>query len=170
MGPSLYETDFYTWTARQAEALRAGAFEQADVANIIEEIETLGRSEESALESHYDVLCTHLLKAIYQTEKTSFSWKQSVVESRIQIAKVLRRNPGLKSKRDSLFSEAYQDARKHAELETGLPVSRFPEIPPFDREKAESEHYLPARLAWSRDQLGTRIKDGVAKAKGRSIT
>jgi hypothetical protein len=167
MDPNLYETDFYSWTTKQAEVLRARAFGDADIANIVEEIETLGRSEESALESQYDVLCTHLLKALYQTDKTSFSWKQSVVESRLRIAKVLRRNPGLKSKRDALFSDAYQDARKHAELQTGLPISTFPEAPPFDRDRAESEAYLPGRLAWTREQLGARATHREGKVAER---
>ncbi len=142
MDPNLYETNFYSSTTRQAEVLS---------------------SEGSALESQYNVLCTDLLKALYQTDKTSFSWKQSVVESRLQIAKVLRRNPGLRSKRDALFSDAYQDARKHAELQTGLPISTFPEAPRFDRERAESEGCLPDRLAWTRERLDARVEDRQGK-------
>ncbi len=51
MTRGLYESDFYSWTQRQADMLRSGKLETADLANIIEEIETLGRSEESSLES-----------------------------------------------------------------------------------------------------------------------
>ncbi len=49
MTEDLYETDFYTWTQRLAEHLREGRFDLADVENLVEEIETLGRSEASAL-------------------------------------------------------------------------------------------------------------------------
>ena len=38
---SLYDTDFYSWTREQAALLRAGRFQAIDVANIVEEIETL---------------------------------------------------------------------------------------------------------------------------------
>ncbi len=41
----LYETDFFAWTQEQSALLKAGRFSQADIANIIEEIETLGRSD-----------------------------------------------------------------------------------------------------------------------------
>ena len=42
---SLYEQDFYQWTQEQADLLKAGALSQLDVENLIEEIESMGRSE-----------------------------------------------------------------------------------------------------------------------------
>ena len=41
----LHEADFYSWTRRQAALLKAGLFESLDLSDVIEEIETLGRSE-----------------------------------------------------------------------------------------------------------------------------
>ena len=158
MDQNLYQTDFYGWTAQQAEALRCRAFDKADLANIIEEIETLGRSEESALESFYAVLCTHLLKAIHQPGMTTLGWQKSVLNSRLAIGKVIRRNPGLKPKRDEAFAEAYKDARKVASLETALPLERFPVDAPFSREKAEQEDYLPSRLSWSKEELQRKAR------------
>ena len=38
-----YETDFYAWAMEQAALLRAGRFGAADIANIAEEIESMGR-------------------------------------------------------------------------------------------------------------------------------
>ncbi len=46
---SLYERDYYAWANEQASLLRAGKLTEADVANIIEEIESMGRSERSEL-------------------------------------------------------------------------------------------------------------------------
>jgi Domain of unknown function DUF29 len=40
-----YAQDFYGWTQEQARLLREGRFAELDVANVVEEIETLGRSE-----------------------------------------------------------------------------------------------------------------------------
>ena len=42
---SLYEVDFYAWTQRQGALLREGRFSELDMTNLIEEIESLGRSE-----------------------------------------------------------------------------------------------------------------------------
>ncbi len=53
---SLYEEDFYAWTQVQARLLRQLRLADADLANIIEEIETLGRKEVSELRSRYRIL------------------------------------------------------------------------------------------------------------------
>ena len=41
----LYDEDFFAWTVEQARLLRAGEFSGFDVANIAEEIESVGRSD-----------------------------------------------------------------------------------------------------------------------------
>jgi len=56
-----YEQDFYGWTQEQARLLREGRFAELDVANVVEEIETLGRGERRELVSHLRLLLTHLL-------------------------------------------------------------------------------------------------------------
>ena len=47
----LYEEDFYLWTERQAEQLRARRFAEVDMENLTEEVEALGRSELNAVVS-----------------------------------------------------------------------------------------------------------------------
>jgi hypothetical protein len=42
--------------------VRAGRFDEADIENIAEELETLGRFEARELKSHYRTLLLHLLK------------------------------------------------------------------------------------------------------------
>ena len=51
-----YNTDYYAWTNEQAQLLRTKQFQQIDLENIIEELETMGRSEKRALESRIIVL------------------------------------------------------------------------------------------------------------------
>lgn len=48
-----YQKDFYSWTREQAELLRSGRFDELDIVNLIEEIETLGRSEKRELENPF---------------------------------------------------------------------------------------------------------------------
>ncbi len=156
MTRGLYESDFYSWTQRQADMLRSGKLEKADLANIIEEIETLGRSEESSLESAYMLVSMHLLKAMFQPQMTTPSWGQTILHNRLEIAKILRKNPGLKAKREPLFAAAFADARKEAAEETGIDLGRFPDTPPFTREEAESEVYKPGRLGLSRAELSAQ--------------
>ena len=113
----LYDRDFYTWTMQQAEALRRRDFNAVDWENVIEEIETLGRSEERSLKSQYARAIEHLLKLQYrgarETENMA-GWENSVDGARGEFKKVLRDNPGLKGKRDDVFDRAWLDAREDA--------------------------------------------------------
>ncbi len=43
----LYEQDFYAWTVATAVALKSGNWQKADLANLIEEVEAMGRSEKA---------------------------------------------------------------------------------------------------------------------------
>ena len=67
----LYDEDFFEWTRRNAELLRAGRLEQADIAHIAEEIEDMGKRDLRGLNSRVQVLLIHLLKWQLQPEKRS---------------------------------------------------------------------------------------------------
>jgi hypothetical protein len=45
----LYDTDFYQWTQTQAAALRQKDFAALDLANLAEEIDSLGKSDRRAI-------------------------------------------------------------------------------------------------------------------------
>jgi hypothetical protein len=63
----LYDRDFLAWANEQAALLRAGDFSAADIANIAEEIDSMGRSEKRELERRLTNLPLHLLKWEVQT-------------------------------------------------------------------------------------------------------
>ena len=138
----LHARDFYTWARRQADLMRSGLFEKIDVANLIEEIETLGRSDAAALESAYRLICLHQLERLVQPQRASRrSWTNTIIRERLHAARVLRDNPGLKTKRQALFESAYADARKEAAGETGLSLSVVPEAAPFTLAQIMDEAY-----------------------------
>src|SRR5262252_11144445 len=91
---TLYDQDFYAWTQEQATLLRLGAVHELDLTNLAEEIESLGKSDLRALESHLEVLVLHLLKWQYQPQghQDSHSWYDTIVEQRRQLALLLRDN------------------------------------------------------------------------------
>lgn len=145
----LYDEDFYSWALAQAKALRRAVPlalntpEPIDWGHLAEEIEDLGREQAEKLESAYRALLWHLLKWRYQPGQRSASWRVSIVEQRKRVAKLLRRNPGLKPKRARLFAEAYQDARDLAAAETGLEVALFPEACEWGMGQACDEGFWP---------------------------
>jgi Domain of unknown function DUF29 len=65
---TLYDQDFYAWTQQQVDLLKAGCWNELDIENLIEEIESLGKQERQELENRLGVLLGHLLKWRYQPE------------------------------------------------------------------------------------------------------
>jgi hypothetical protein len=66
MPNSNYDLDFYAWASEQASLLRAGKLSIADIENIAEEIESMGRTEKRELVNLLTVLMLHLLKWKFQ--------------------------------------------------------------------------------------------------------
>lgn len=141
--PTLYETDFYAWTSEQAALLRAGRLAEADIANIVEEIETLGRSEKRELVSRLTVLLMHMLKWRHQARKRGKSWRLTIEDQRLELARHLRDDPSLKSKLAEAINDAYQSARLKAARETGLDKSTFPDACPWTYEEITDDNFWP---------------------------
>jgi Domain of unknown function DUF29 len=76
-----------------------------------------------------------MLKWDQQPEMRSASWVASIDEHRDRIAKVLRKNPGLKSRIEEAVRDSYASALRWASLETGLPKSEFPRECPYSWER-----------------------------------
>jgi hypothetical protein len=127
----LYETDFHAWAAEQADLLRAGKFADADMEHILEELEDMSGGKRGQLTNRLSVLLMHLLKWVYQPERRSRSWHSSVMEQRVRIDVLVKRNPSLKSFRQQALDDAYSSARYAAERETGIPAETFPATCPW---------------------------------------
>lgn len=138
-----YERDFYGWTQEQSALLREHRFTQLDIDNLIEEIESMGRSERRQLLNRLEVLLLHLLKWQYQPELRSRSWELTIVEQRRRLAKLLRTNPSLHAELPDLLPEAYDDATFSAMRETGLPQATFPALCPWAVGEVLGDGWLP---------------------------
>jgi Domain of unknown function DUF29 len=120
-----YDADGYGWAMAQGALIRAGQHSRVDWEHVAEEIETMGRSERSTLESNLTQILVHMLKWDVQTGKRSRSWYVSIAKHRIAALKVLRQNPSLKPMLEVIIEDALADAKKLAALETGLKPERF---------------------------------------------
>ena len=140
---SLYEKDFSLWIENTVNQLKTGQFLEVDLGNLIEEIESMGRSEKQALESNLIIVLLHLLKYKYQPDKRSNSWLSSIYEHRRRLRKSLKSSPSLKPYYTEVFEECYQDARQEAALETGLTLEVFPLVCPFTPETTLDSEFLP---------------------------
>ena len=142
----LYDTDYQLWLNQTVAQLKAQDFSQIDLENLIEEIESLGRSEKHAISSYLMRLCEHLLKIKYwesEREMCLRGWKREVINFRLQIQEELEDSPSLRSFLQNIFAKQYKNGRKlflnASELETKL----IPETPDFTLEQALDEDWLP---------------------------
>jgi hypothetical protein len=136
MSDTLYARDFYAWANQQAALLRAGKFAAADMENIAEEIESMGRAERNELTNRLAVLLAHLLKWELQPERRGRGWLLSIREQRRQVARNIRQNPSLRLQLGEIMADAYGDAVLAAQRETDLPVDRFSANSPWTYEQA----------------------------------
>jgi hypothetical protein len=141
---TLYETDFNLWLEETANLLKQGKLDRLDVENLIEEIEAMGRSEKKSLRSNLEQLLMHLLKWKYQPSKRTGSWERSIIEHRNRILEDLQDSPSFNPYLDGVFDKCYQNARKYAKAETGLPSNAFPESCPFTKADILNADYLPS--------------------------
>ncbi len=139
---SRYDSDFYGWTVEQAEVLHSGRLDRLDIAHVLEEIESMGRSERAQLESRLAVLLAQLLKWEFQPGFRSRSWRLTIKEQRRQVDRLLRRNPSLERVLDESLAEACQDALLMAERETGL-EGVFPQRCPYSFEQIVEPDFIP---------------------------
>lgn len=140
----LYEQDYYLGLETTAKLLREGQLSALDAANLLEEIEDIGRSEKRAVYSNLKILLMPLLKYGYQPEKRSNSWRASIVEHRQRLQKAFQESPSLQPYTE-IFNECYQDARELAAAETGLAIDGFPVETPFTSEEILKSDYFPTQ-------------------------
>jgi Domain of unknown function DUF29 len=139
----LYEQDYHRWLEITAQLIRSGDTNALDWANLLDEIEDMGKSEKRSLYSNLKILLLHLLKYRYQSDKRSTSWKASIVEHRQRIHRSLQESPSLKPYLNEIPAEVYRDAKALAIVETGLDETIWPTELPFSLEDILQEDYFP---------------------------
>ena len=141
--PSDYEDDVHSWAYEQAQLLRLGRFNELDIANVVEEIESLGSEQRHALESSYRILILHLLKWQFQKERRSRSWDSTISRERGLVLRRENRNHSLRKRAQELVDDIYPDAVREAAKETGLPPATFPTTCPYSLEFLRDHDALP---------------------------
>lgn len=145
-GKTLYEEDFYGWLQETVNFLKQRRFQELDLDNLIEEIETMGRSEKRELESRLTRIIEHLLKLIYwkaEKEYNAQGWRITIIEQRRQIQRLLKDSPSLKRLLSETWLDCYQAAREDTLNKYQLPSELLPIEAPFSLEEILNSDYLP---------------------------
>lgn len=140
---NLYENDFYAWTKEQADLLRNQSWEQVDLPNLVEEIESLGRQERRELRNQLGILLGHLLKWHYQPSHRSNSWRATIREQRREVYRLLQENPSLKPYLPEALGLSYESGVDLAVRETEMDYSTFPADCPYILEQILETTFLP---------------------------
>jgi hypothetical protein len=142
-GPTAYEADVYAWSHEQAQLLRLRRFEEIDLANIVEEIESVGRAERKGLKSSYRLVIVHLLKWQFQPQKRSRSWRNTIGRERDVIEDDENDSPSLAAQAPRIVTEVYPSARRQVARETGLPLSALPATCPYSLDFLRDHDAMP---------------------------
>jgi hypothetical protein len=138
---SAYDTDFYAWAQRQAQALRAKDWGSLDLKHLAEEVEDLRKTERRGVRSQLRLILSHLLKWVYQPEKRTESWRSIIANGRVLVQEDLEDLPSLAPELETLAAWAYPRARRDAVKDTSLPLATFPEVCPWSVEQVLAEDF-----------------------------
>ncbi|HEX9932190.1 MAG TPA: DUF29 domain-containing protein [Allosphingosinicella sp.] len=143
-GPG-YAEDYAAWVEHQIALIKEARWSEIDRDNLIDEVESLGRSEFKAFVSAIEIVLLHMLKWDFQPEQRSRSWSVSIAGHRLQVEDELEDNPSFKARIGEAVERAYRHARIRASGETELPLGAFPAECPYDWATImEREHPLDA--------------------------
>lgn len=138
-----YATDFNLWTQRTAQLLREGQWHEIDLEHLIEEVEGLGKSERRGIASQLTRLLLHLLKWQFQPQRRSDSWLDSITDARTQINLAVQDSPSLQDYLTEQLEQSYQQARRKAAKQAGMPLSVFAEECLYPIDLVLKEDWLP---------------------------
>jgi hypothetical protein len=145
---TLYDTDIVAWAEQQAAALRLVSASPAvrsngvDWDNLVEEIESLGRSQLRAVESKLTLIFVHLMKIVSDPDASALLGGRAEITS---FQRVVRKEftPAMKSRLN--LEEIWREALKEAEAALfayGASVSRkLPRSSPFTLEDLTSPEF-----------------------------
>ncbi|WP_353931172.1 DUF29 domain-containing protein [Okeanomitos corallinicola TIOX110] len=143
---TLYDQDYYLWIKTTINQLRTGQFSAVDLENLLEELETLGRSQKRTIQNLLINLIEYLLKLKYwdqERERNQGHWKGEIRKFRTQIKDYLQDSPSLKPYILEIFDECYQEARKLVSDSSQLSLDTFPLIPIGSLEQILDEDWFP---------------------------
>ena len=131
-----YNNDFFKWTQNQVRLLKRGAYNELDIENLIEEIESLGKSDRRALRSYLILVLQHMLKIEYSAKNHIYtyylnSWISTVRDAQTAMDLILEDSPSLKQEISKYLPTAYQHAAQKAAQEMNMNKKNFPSECPW---------------------------------------
>ncbi|NCR18722.1 MAG: DUF29 domain-containing protein [Microcystis aeruginosa LL13-03] len=126
---NLYDQDFALWIEATVKQLKSGDFYQVDLENLIEEVESLGKSQRKAVDNFLTRLLEHLLKRCYVVLPDCYrGWEIEIRNFRKELNKEFKYSPSLKRFMIEILEECYREALEA--VKEDYPDSNFPDVCP----------------------------------------
>ncbi len=127
---NLYNQDFALWIEATVKQLKSGDLSQVDLENLIEEVESLGKSQRKAVDNFLTRLLEHLLKRCYVVLPDCYrGWEIEIRNFRNDLKKEFKYSPSLKRFMIEILEECYREALEA--VKEDYPDSNFPDVCPF---------------------------------------
>jgi hypothetical protein len=115
----LHDTDFFEWTQEQARLLGERRWNDLDLENLIDEVESVGASEKREIRNRLKVLLAHFPKMEVPAE---VSWPELAKDDpgqREQLAAIMEASPSLADYRRVMIGSVYTGATLDAADDNG---------------------------------------------------
>ena len=144
---ALYDEDIVTWAEQQAAAVRALArrpdlSNALDWENVAEEIESLGKSQISAAESHIALILVHLIKKLSAPDSPAAPhWRSEILAFQIAMRRIY--TPSMRQRIDwnELWTSARDTARAMLTPYGETLIRGLPDQNPFSPEMLTSRAF-----------------------------
>ncbi|MBD2137874.1 DUF29 domain-containing protein [Anabaena sp. FACHB-1237] len=138
----LYETDEHLWLLETIELLKQKRFDDLDLENLIEELESLAKRDQHKVKSLLEQIIRHLLLLQFLTEETennSHHWQSEILGFRYQLEDRLTTN--LRNYLANEMDNIYSRALKYVQVKTKSQID-FPLQCPYTLEQLLDVDYF----------------------------
>lgn len=104
---------FFLWITTHIDLLKQKKWDLIDIEHLIEELDSIGKSEIRSLASLFGILFAHLYKWDHFPKSRSKSWINSIEYSQEEINRLLNKQPSLKSKLNEAIEDGWSYAKKN---------------------------------------------------------
>jgi hypothetical protein len=134
----LFERDETAWLETMSQLAAEGRYAEMDYPNLSEYLADMAKRDRREVSSRLVTLLAHLLKWEHQPDQRCGSWRGTILEQRRELRKLVESGT-LYNHAVAVLAEAYDDARRQAAAETGLPRTAFPGACRWDLDKLLAE-------------------------------
>jgi len=127
-----YDRDFLIWVEETIAHLQSGDIKNLDVANLIEEIDSLGKAQKSAFKGQVRALIEHIMTRCYVDMPLEYNgWERTIRNIRPEIEDLIEISPTLQNDYFKVLDTVYQQCLK--KLQPEYKDAKFPDQWQFTR-------------------------------------